>query len=387
MTTLELIDEKEQLKLKANNIISGAEQESRKLTDEELSKYNELVESIKDKDNEIRKINETLNKRTLQTNKNDMENFSLLKAINAVANGKQVDERAQEVITEGVAEMRKTGLSFNGQIQLPVVESRADVVAGVATNGAEAVAVDKLNILEPLRANLVMAQAGANIMTGLVGNVSIPLYDGTTVGWEGEVDPAKDGAGNFSEVELTPKRLTAIVDVSKQFLLQDSVGAEMMLRNDIVKAISSELEATILGAEVGNAKKPAGVFNGADAATLTYEGTVAMEQELEEANVNGEYTYILSPKAKAALRTAKKGENGFVMEAGEVNGIKTLCTSAAKGVVLGNFSEYVIAQWGAIDLVVDPYTQAANGKVRLVVNAYFDAKPRRSEAFVAGVVE
>ena len=96
----------------------------------------------------------------------------------------------------------------------------------------------------------------------------------------------------------------------------------------------------------------------------------------------------LSPKAKAALRTASKGDNqGFVMENGEVNGIKTLCTSACKGVVLGNFNEYVIAQWGAIDLTVDPYTKASDGKIRLVINAYFDAKPRRSEAFVTGVVE
>lgn len=224
-------------------------------------------------------------------------------------------------------------------------------------------------------------------MTGLVGNISIPKYSGSTVTWEGEVGAASDGAGTFSEVELSPKRLTAYIDVSKQFLLQDSVSAEAMLRNDIVKAISNKLEATILGDEAGSNKIPAGIFNGASAATLTYAGTVDMESELDEANVMGEYCYIVSPKAKAALRKAAKGDNGFVMEDGEVNGIKVLCTSAAKGVVLGNFSDYVIAQWGAIDLTIDPYTQAANGKVRLVINAYFDAKPRRSEAFVAGVVE
>lgn len=224
-------------------------------------------------------------------------------------------------------------------------------------------------------------------MTGLVGNVAIPMYDGTTVGWEGEIDPAKDGAGKFSEIELSPKRLTAFIDVSKQFLLQDSVSAEAMLRNDIVKAITSKLEATILGDEVGSAKVPAGMFNGADVLVPDYANTVALEEKLEEANVYGDYCYIVSPKAKAALRTAPKGANGFVMENGEVNGIKVLCTSAAKGVVLGNFSEYVIAQWGAIDLTIDPYSQAVNGKVRIIINAYFDAKPRRSEAFVAGVVE
>jgi hypothetical protein len=39
-----------------------------------------------------------------------------------------------------------------------------------------------------------------------------------------------------------------------------------------------------------------------------------------------------------------------------------------------------------IDLVIDPYTQAANGAIRVVVNAYFDAKPRRTESFVAKTV-
>lgn len=225
-------------------------------------------------------------------------------------------------------------------------------------------------------------------MTGLVGNVAIPMYDGTTVGWEGEIDPAKDGAGKFSEIELSPKRLTAFIDVSKQFLLQDSVSAEAMLRNDIVKALSNKLEATILGDAAGTNKVPAGIFNGADTVSNPdYLATVTMEETLEEANVYGDYCYIVSPKAKALLRIAKKGENGFVMEDGEVNGIKVLCTSAAKGMVLGNFSEYVIAQWGAIDLTIDPYSQAVNGKVRIIINAYFDAKPRRSEAFVAGVVE
>lgn len=381
MTSLELIDKKEQLTLRAENILSGAEKESRKLTDEELTEYNKILSDIKDTDTEIRQINESLNK----TNNKTMEKFSLLNAINDIANNKQLNERCAEVVAEGAAEMRKSGLSYGGQIQIPV-ESRSDVQATVAGAGAEAVVTDKLNILEPLRANLVMAEAGATIMTGLVGNVSVPVYDGTTVGWEGEVDAAKDGAGNFSEVELSPKRLTAVIDVSKQFLLQDSVSAEAMLRNDIVNAISSELEATILGDAAGSNKKPAGIFNGATAATISYDGTIDMEAKLDEANVNGDYTYIVSPKAKASLRKAKKGDNGFVMEDGEVNGIKVLCTSAAKGIVLGNFADYVIAQWGAIDLTVDPYSQAANGKVRLVVNAYFDAKPRRSESFVAGTV-
>ena len=249
-----------------------------------------------------------------------------------------------------------------------------------------------LGILPALRAKSVLVQAGATYMSGLTGNISIPAYSGTNVTWEGEVSPASDGAGTFSEVKYEPKRLTAFVDVSNQFLLQDSNDAEQMLRNDIVNVILEKLEKTLLGDEAGTATKPAGIFNGvsADSADVTYKDIVNMEADLEDANVSGNIKFIVAPKAKATLKTTQKGENaGFVMQNGEVEGYDVLCSSAvaANGVLFGNFSDYVICQWGGISLTVDPYTQAANGKVRLVVNAYFDGKPRREEAFVKRVLK
>lgn len=232
----------------------------------------------------------------------------------------------------------------------------------------------------------MLVDAGANYMTGLVGNVSIPVYNGSNVGWAGEIDAASNGGGSFSEVTLEPKRITAYIDVSKQFLLQDSVSAEALIRADIVRAISNKLEETILGNATGNAKQPTGLFYGASALKdTTYKTIVGLMQTLEENNVSGDIKYIVSPSAKATLKTATKdaGSGAFIMQDGEIDGVPALTTSACKGIVLGNFADYVIGQWGAIDLTVDPYSQATNGKVRLVVNAYFDAKPRRANAFVA----
>ena len=155
MNSIELIDKKEQLQIRANAILSGAEKESRKLNDDETNRFNEILKEIAQTDEELRKMDNTINIES--NNKTDkMEKFSLLKAIKAVTEKQPLDERSAAIVNEGVAEMRKTGLSFNGQIQLPV-EERADVQATVATAGMEAVATDKLNILEPLRANLVMA--------------------------------------------------------------------------------------------------------------------------------------------------------------------------------------------------------------------------------------
>ena len=361
-------------------------------TDKETENENE-TEDEKTEDDKEQRNNQTI----ISTNMT--KKFSLIKAINDVTNNRSLDDVAKEVVRKGVEEMRKSGLAIAGSIQLPVMENvdeevRANgVLAQTAGAGMENIATEKLDILEPLRANMVMSQAGATYLTGLVGNVSIPAYSGSNVGWAGEVAAAANGAGDWSEIKLQPHRLTAYVDVSKEFLLQDSNDAEAMLRRDIIAAIGNKLESTILGSDAGTDEKPAGLFDGVNAMTtaVKFADIVDAEAELDAANVSGAYTYILSPKAKAALRTLSKdaGSGRFVLEDGEIEGSKALVSSnvAAKGFVVGDFTDYVIAQWGAIDLVVDNYTKATEGKVRLVVNAYFDAKPRRATSFVKRILK
>ena len=353
---------------------------------------NETEGEEKPEDDKEQRNNQTI----ISTN---MKKFSLVKAINDVTNNRSLDDVAKEVVRKGAEEMRKSGLAIAGSIQLPVMETENEemrangVLAQTAGAGQENIATEKLDILEPLRANMVMSQAGATYLTGLVGNISIPAYTGSNVAWAGETATAANGAGDWSEIKLQPHRLTAYVDVSREFLIQSSNDAEAMLRRDIIAALGNKLEATILGSDAGTDEKPEGLFNGVTAMTtaLKFADIVDAEAELDAANVTGAYTYILSPKAKAALRTLSKdaGSGRFVLEDGEIEGSKALVSSnvAAKGMVVGDFTDYVIAQWGAIDLVVDNYSVATEGKVRLVVNAYFDAKPRRATSFVKRILK
>jgi len=98
----------------------------------------------------------------------------------------------------------------------------------------------------------------------------------------------------------------------------------------------------------------------------------------------------MDPKAKAALRNMPRSADStrLVMENGEVDGTPALVTSniAEKKLVVGDWSNLIIGQWGGLDLCVDPFTQATNGCVRLVINAYFDAKVARPEAFAFGQI-
>ena len=52
----------------------------------------------------------------------------------------------------------------------------------------------------------------------------------------------------------------------------------------------------------------------------------------------------------------------------------------------GDWNALAIGSWGDIDITVDEYTQAVNGCIRLIVNAYFDAVLLRDTAIEFGEV-
>ena len=423
--SVQIMDEKNQLKKRAYEMIDLCKKEIRGFTEEEneemgniKTKLEELQaeldalnaqlnpkdeetknESVEDEnkeeevkptdtDKEEKNCGEEAEKEDLEKEKNNRnsntmkKNFSLLKTIRSIANNQPVDSLNNAVLSAGANEMRKAGLNYVGQIQLPA-ESRAAIT--VEVEGEDVVATDLMDVVKPLQAMNVMVQAGAKYITGLVGDVQYPIMSNASCTWEGETAKAKEGAVTFTNVKLSPKRLTTIVPISKQFLLQDGVGAEAAIREEIVNAINAKLEATILGSETGTATMPGGIFAGEITTSITdFKGLCDLEAGLEDANVYGELKYIVSPKAKAALRNMAKSTKStqLVFENGEIDGTPALCTSHVKDkkIAFGDFSQYIIAQWGNLDITVDNVTLAGEGQIRLVVNAYFDAKPLRGVA-------
>lgn len=352
-------------------------------------KKEEPTKDEEPKDDSKEKSNKENNQRNLTKKMSNKKEFRLLKAVRAVANNQKLDDFESSVIEAGNAEMRAAGVNAGGQIVIPVGEMRSTVQATVEGAGNEVIATDIYDIMTPLRSKNVLAQAGAKFMTGLSSNVKVPIMGASNVGWAGEIDAAKDGGNGFNAVTLTPKRLTAYLDISKQFLAQDSKDAENLIRQDLINAINSKLESTILGSGAGDLNTPSGFFATAPTAvTADFKSLCDIEASIEDANIVGTPCYVLSNKAKAVFRTMNKSSKTtqLVFENGEIDGTKVYNTSnvAGNGFIYGDFSNYAIAQWGAIDLTVDPFTRAASGEIRLVINAYFDAKPLRHEAFVIG---
>jgi len=413
MTKLEILDEKAKT-LDANKaIFETAKEENRQTTDEEKGiiqanldrledlRYMEISmsfeESVPAKGDKVKPIVH-INKREKAA-----EKFSLIKAINAACENRSFNDISRDLFMKGKDEFRKSHVDFSGNIILPV-ETRADILAGTATAGEEIVEEDKKTILPPLVDKLIFSQAGVTYLNNLVGNVSIPAYAGTTVDWKTEVEAAADGGGAFSEVVFSPKRLTAYIDVSKQFLQQDGVGAERLLLDNIANAVARKLESTILGNLVGTASRPQGmgyeVTNAAatgskNAVAATWALIVGMETAVDTANsLVGNLAFITNSAGRGILKTEAKGstsddkmlmEDNNTMAGYPVLVTNSCATNAGEDtngelLVFGNWADLCIGQWGGYDITVDPYSKANTGQVRIVINSFFDAKGLRGSS-------
>lgn len=380
MTILELKEKKIDLQKRMQDTINLGETEKRELNDEERKSLETLKAEISTIDTQIdeeEKRNAEIANKNKKTNKEKRKmKKSLISMINDVLNNRAFDEEVQNEQAEARAEMAKSGLATKGQIVL------RGIAATVADHGQENVPEEKKALELQVRNKVVASAMGADWLGGLVGDVSIPKYSGSSVKWAGETATAEAGDGTFSEVVLKPHRLTATVDISKQFLLQDSGDAEALLISDLAAAVAEKLDQTIFGSGAGDTNTPAGIFNGVVAegalSTADYDSVLALEEAVELKN-GSNFIFVMNPKVKYTLK-GKQMASGLQMvySGGEVDGYKSISSNSvvANGIVCLNPKMLVIGQWGGVDILIDPYTKAADGMVRLIVNSYFDAKLR-----------
>ena len=134
------------------------------------------------------------------------------------------------------------------------------------------------------------------------------------------------------------------------------------------------------------------------------DGALALVKLSSEAMAARSIEYYGDPvvvsRWSGKLKTTSKvsGQNGFIFEAGEtpLNGYRAgvtnqvpsnLTKGTANGIcsalIFGNWADLVIGQWGALDIMVDPYTGSASGTVRVVALQDADIAVRNAASFAA----
>ncbi|SVD53930.1 uncharacterized protein METZ01_LOCUS406784, partial [marine metagenome] len=108
--------------------------------------------------------------------------------------------------------------------------------------------------------------------------------------------------------------------------------------------------------------------------------------------LTGSLAYVTNAKLIGKFKQSEIASNTarFVYEDGKVNGYPcfmsnqmpaTYATNTKSAIVFGNFSDLLIGNWNGLDIVVDPFTSAANRQVRLVTSLWTDMAVRHPESF------
>jgi len=391
--SVELRQERAGLIEEANNLLETCKTEARNLNDDEQVSYDAKIENIDKlkKDIEMVERQEKLNAEiaanvaaTPVNEPKEIRDYSFFKAIQGSLNG-NLDGVEREMHEEAMNEARSAGRSING-LGIPsfMLEARADI-----SQGTSAIAPTNVNAYaDAMREASVFDKVGANILTGLSANTTIPVTGTSTVSWEGENDAAADGGANFGKVELTPTRLAAYVNISKQLLLQNGAGAELAIIRDLGRAVGQKMDAALFttagvtGAPDSVGELATSTFTAAAFADKVsiFSDFVSAEQKLAEVGgLEGNLAYVASPKLMSQLKqSAQVAAVSAGFQGNVINGYPSYftngCTSAATSgdFYFGDFSKLYIGMFGGLDIMVDPYSAAKNGQTQLVLNQYMD---------------
>ena len=388
--------------------------EERELNTDELSELAEIEIKIDNTQEQQRGIKSALNigdyhpdiNQPIGMDEKEVRKFSMLKMIKAQARGatrQDIADASLEMEASKAVEER-IGVSPNGMyIPMEIMggSEERDLTADNFDQAGALVGVDfrPQQLIPLLRNAMALANAGATVLDGLVGDVAIPKQTGTaTASWV-----ANDG-GSISEanqtvaqVTLTPRTLGVFTDYSRQLRLQSSVSVENFVRQDLMTVVALEKDRAGLHG-TGASGQPVGVQNTTGVGTQSFSTgsdptraeVVGMRGDLATANAlaaNLKFLTNSTVYGNMMNRLVDAGSGQFLLqENGTVIGRPVVETNqVASGVMFfGNWADLLIANWGGMDLLVDPYVGATAGNVRVLLFHSTDLAVRHAESFCIG---
>ena len=306
----------------------------------------------------------------------------------------QVTGLEAEAAQEAANEARNAGIAFMGQIGIPS-EFRADsaaMTAGAAgTQTSEGIFDDGQSFVGNFRPQTVAEKLGATYFRNATGNIVIPVQNDNIDPQElnelADVDLTNVG---FSQVSIAPQRVAAGTSFSKQLLAQTSDDLERFIMADLNREMGIKMDkhiVNVLEAGLTYTDDSAGAYSGTSAPDFA-ELAAMMEMDLRAANVDpATAKFLLDPASLRQFKRAALDAGSGMFAGNDTNiygyGVVTTNQTTAGNVVLGDFRDLVVAEWGGLDIIVDPYTGAQKNEVKIVANSHLGAAVRRPGAFKA----
>jgi HK97 family phage major capsid protein len=374
-----------------------------------------------------------------EMDKSDQKRFSVFRLVRSLTNSARpgtfstslCDAALEREFSDELKKRLK--ITTEGPL-IPDSMSRALGTQGIGASGgqiavtSEAAAVATYThpeVIELLRNRPRIEQMGARRLGGLTGIIRLPRQSGAgTAQWVGEgaaVTPA-DLAMDF--ISVTPHRISAQTAWTVELLAETAPDIEGLARADQDRVIMLALDLAALSGPTGGANpvglmaltgltllSPTGTAFADGGKPLTWVDILAFESTVAAANADVATSgFLFTPEVRAQLKQTAKFPAGYAVPiwndgpkdplgidtAGPAgyraavtnqlakNGTKSgVSGSILHNAVFGDWGQLILADWGAREVVVDPYTQAASGAIVVTQRALHDIACRHIAAFVA----
>ena len=377
--------------------------------DAAVQKAVDLTEEL-DSANKIEEAQQRLaDKQLADLEKDAKRSFSIVKFVREASEGRLSGLEA-EVAEMGAKEYERLGLSKKGFV-LPSVAIRASAGQNYTTNadGGYAKVTMYPRYLDGLKDRLAVAKLGATVLGDLVGTLPLVGVGAVTSAWLAEGATATVSKAAFSQAVLTPHRNATFAAFSKDLLRQTSLDVEAILWNRILDSHAALIEAACIAGS-GSSNQPTGILStsgigavaiGTNGGPITWAKVVELETLVNSKNANrGKLGYLTNAKVIGDLKTIERASNTarFLLDGdfSHINGYpiewtnlvpsnltKGTASQVCSAMIFGNFEDLFIGHWGGVDIVVDPYTLAANGDVRIILNSWDDCVVAEPKSFAA----
>jgi HK97 family phage prohead protease/HK97 family phage major capsid protein len=334
------------------------------------------------------------------------QRYSISKLVREAMTGRLTGLEA-EMSQEAASDLKNAGVGVRGLAQIPgFILRNTSTIGGTNVPGQS-----NTNVLEALVPTPILEQAGANVLRGLAGNINLPsLNDGTDIINE---TASATGAAAIAARQLTPQRVASRIDITNELLAAMNQSIDATVQRQFARASAAQVDEMFLTKVIAAAASTFVKRNETAAATvagLTSQVASGLIGALGNANaLTNSTAFITSHGLLATARYTPTVSGGAIpiMQDQQIFGYNAFGTSlAAAGlitdasydiysevyanttaattlnneadlvpIVIANMENCYVAYWGggAADLVIDPYTLAATGITRLILNMYADA--------------
>lgn len=286
-----------------------------------------------------------------------------------------------------------------------------DLNVGTGTAGGNLVATQHLgaSFIEIYRNAMLLRQMGARRLTGLVGDIAIPKQTGASAAsWIGtEGAEAAESELTVGQLLLSPNELGTRVDVTRKLLAQSDPSVNALIRDDLAMGVALAVDNGGLNG-TGASGQPTGirltagigdVDHGTNGGAPTWVKVVEFVTDVMGANaMQGSLGWLINSPTWGKLMTTEKAastarflleEPGTTMVGHMVGVTEQLPSNLTKGsgtalsaAIFGNFADCIIAEWGVMELLQDPFTQGGNTH-RFRVYHMADVGVRHAGSFAA----